>query len=294
MRVANNSIFNAVANNIMRNQERFLKLNETIASGKRVHKLSTDPAALTQILRLRTSTASIGQYQQNIDRANSWLTLSETSLTQVEDVLMRAKELAISQASGTANADSRGAAAVEIGILLQQTIEAGNAKVGNQFLFAGRKTDAAPFQADGTYQGDGGTIDFEIGQGNFMAINTPGDVIFRGVSGGVDVIDVLRDLKAALDANDQTGVQNLLGPLDQSLNQVIKGRTEVGAKMSRLITQRDKLMEVSDHLTEVLGETEGADLAKTISDLTQQQFVYQASLAASAKIVQPTLLDFLR
>jgi len=294
MRVANNSIFNAVANNIMRNQERFLKLNETIASGKRVHKLSTDPLALSQILRLRTSTASIGQYQQNIDRATSWLTLSEASLAQVADVLMRAKELALSQASGTANADSRTAAAVEIGILLQQTIEAGNAKVGNQFLFAGRKTNVAPFQADGTYQGDGGTIDFEIGQGNFMTINTPGDVIFRGAGGGVDVIDVLQDFKAALDANDQSAIQNLLSPLDQSLNQVIKGRTEVGAKMSRLIAQRDKLMEVNDHLTEVLGETEGADLAKTISDLTQQQFVYEASLAASAKIIQSTLLDFLR
>jgi len=96
MRVANNSLFNAVTNNIMRNQERFLKLGETISSGKRLHSLSTDPPALAQALRFRSAIASVGQYQENIDRAHSWLNLSEISLTQVEDVLMRAKELAVS------------------------------------------------------------------------------------------------------------------------------------------------------------------------------------------------------
>jgi flagellar hook-associated protein 3 FlgL len=294
MRVANNNIFNAVTRNVMRNQERFLELSETVASGKRVHKLSTDPPALGQMLRFRTTVSTIEQYQQNIDRANSWLSLSETSLTQAEDVLMRAKELALSQTTGSASTDSREAAAVEVDILLQQIIEAGNAKVGNQFLFAGRKTNAAPFRHDGTYQGDGGALEFEIGQQNFMTINTPGDVIFKGSGGGIDVLNVLQDLKTALEAGDQAGIEALLTPLDQGLNQVLAARTGVGAKMSRLTTAKDKLTETSDHLTQMLGETEGADLAKTISDLTQQEFVYQASLAASAKMVQPTLLNFLR
>jgi flagellar hook-associated protein 3 FlgL len=278
----------------MRNQERFLQLNESIASGKRVHKLSSDPPAVGQILRFRTSIAAVEQYQQNVERANSWLTLSEVGLTRVSDVLMRAKELALSQASGTANADSRAAAVVEIDGLLQQTVESGNARMGNQFLFAGRKTDSAPFLTDGTYQGDSGTLDLEIGQGNFMTVNTPGDVIFRGAGGGVDIIQVLQDLKTFLETNDRSGVESLLNPLDQSLSQVVNARASVGVKMDRLIAQRDQLAQVNDQLTQMLGETEGADLAKTISDLTQQQYVYEASLAVSAKIVQPTLLDFLR
>src|SRR5918996_4927654 len=98
MRVATNSIFSAVTNNIVRNQESFLQLNESIASGKRVHKLSSDPPAVGQILRFRTSIAAVEQYQQSIERANSWLTLSEGSLTQVSDAFMRAKELALLQA----------------------------------------------------------------------------------------------------------------------------------------------------------------------------------------------------
>jgi flagellar hook-associated protein 3 FlgL len=294
MRVATNSIFSAVTNNIVRNQESFLQLNESIASGKRVHKLSSDPPAVGQILRFRTSIAAVEQYQQSVERANSWLTLSEVSLTQVSDAFMRAKELALLQASGTANADSRASAAVEIDGLLQQTIQAGNSRLGNQFLFAGRKTDTEAFLADGTYQGDAGTLDYEIGQGNFMTVNTPGDMIFRGAGGGVDVIKVLQDLKTALETNDQSGVQSLLNPLDKGLSQVINARTGVGVKMDRLTAQKDQLAEVSDQLTQMLGETEGADLAKTISDLTQQQYAYEASLAVSAKIMQPTLLDFLR
>jgi flagellar hook-associated protein 3 FlgL len=207
---------------------------------------------------------------------------------------MRAKELALSQASGAVSADSRSTAAVEIDGLLQQTLEAGNAQWGNQFLFAGRKTDTAPFLANGTYQGNSGTLDYEIGQGNFMTVNTPGNVIFGSAGGGVDVIKVLQDLKAALATNDQSGVGSLLNSLDRSLSQVVNARTNVGVKMERLIAQKDQLEEVSNQLTQRLGETEGVDLAKTISDLTHQQYVYEASLAASAKIIQTTLLDFLR
>jgi flagellar hook-associated protein 3 FlgL len=293
MRVATNSIFNSVANNIMRNQERFLDLNESIASGKRVHKLSTDPPTVGQILRFRTSIASVAQYQQNVERANSWLALSEASLSHVSDALMRAKELALSHATGTASADSLAAAAVEVDGLLHQTVEAGNARLGNQFLFAGRRTNTAPFLADGTYQGDSGTLDYQIGQHGSMTVNTPGDALFRGAGGGVDIIAVLQDLKTALEAHDQSGVESLLQPLDQSLSQVVNARAVVGAKMERLTAQKDQLTEVSDQLTQLLGETEGTDLAKAISDLTQQQYAYEASLAASAKIIQPTLLDFL-
>ncbi len=294
MRVATNSIFNAVANNVMRNQERSMNLEEAISSGKRLDKLSTDPPAMAQTLRFRTTIASLEQYQRNIDQGTSWLNLTEVSLSQVGDVLMRAKELALSQTSGTANADSRRAAAVEINGLLQQAIQAGNAKVGNQFLFAGRKTNAGPFSSTGTYQGDSGTIDYEIDEGAFVTVNTPGDVIFKGAQGGVDILNSLQSLQTALEANDQASIQAQLDPLDQSLNQVLNARADVGAKMNRLETQQGKLADVHDQLTQTLGKTEGIDFAKAISDLTQQQYVYQASLAASAKMIQPTLLDFLR
>jgi flagellar hook-associated protein 3 FlgL len=220
--------------------------------------------------------------------------MSEISLTQVEDVLMRAKELAVSQSSGTANTTSREAAAVELDTLIQQTLQAGNAKLGNQFLFAGRKTNVEPFQASGAYQGDGGNIDIEIGQDNFMSINSRGDEVFRGAGGGVDVIGVLQTLKTSLETDDRSSVEALLNPLDQSLNQIVTARSGVGAKMSRLDAERSRLAEVGDLMTQMLGETEGTDLAKAVSDLTQQQYVYEASLAASAKMLQPTLLDFLR
>jgi flagellar hook-associated protein 3 FlgL len=207
---------------------------------------------------------------------------------------MRAKELAVSQSSGTANTISRAAAAVELDTLIQQTLQAGNAKLGNQFLFAGRRTSVEPFQANGAYQGNGGTIDVEIGQDNFMSINTPGNEVFRSAGGGVDVINLLQTLKTAMEADDRSSVEALLNPLNESLNYIVKARAVVGAKMGRLDAERGRLAEVSDLMTQMLGETEGADLAKTINDLTQQQFVYEASLAVSAEMIQPTLLDFLR
>ena len=135
---------------------------------------------------------------------------------------MRAKELAVSQSSGTANTISRAAAAVELDTLIQQTLQAGNAKLGNQFLFAGRRTSVEPFQANGAYQGNGGTIDVEIGQDNFMSINTPGNEVFRSAGGGVDVINLLQTLKTAIEADDRSSVEALLNPLNESLNYIVE------------------------------------------------------------------------
>jgi len=294
MRIANNNIFHTVTSNLARNQERFFRTEQVAASGKRLQRLSTDPPALGRMLRLRTTIASQDQYQRHIDQATSWLNVTDASLTQVADMLMRAKELTLSQASSTANAETRAGTAKEVDMLLQQAIQAGNAKLGNQFLFAGRKTNVVPFSSSGSYQGDSGTIDVEIGQGTVVTVNTPGDVAFKGAGGGVDLLSVLQTLKTALEGNDRAGVEAQLTPLDNSLNQVVKARAEVGAKVARLSREKERLLEANEHVMRVLEETEGADLAKTLSDLAQQEFVYQASLAASARAIQPTLLDFLR
>ena len=127
----------------------------------------------------------------------------------------------------------------------------------------------------------------------FLSVNTLGDVILKRAQGGVDIPNVLQSPQTALERNDQAGNPGQLDPLDQSLNQVPKARSDVGAKMNRLETEQGKLSDVHDRLTQMLAEAKGTDLAKGISDLTQQQYVYQASLAARAKIIQPTLLDFL-
>ncbi|MBI3330020.1 MAG: flagellar hook-associated protein FlgL [Nitrospinae bacterium] len=294
MRIANNSIFNAVVNNMMKNQERFLKLGEDMASGKRVHKASDDPPTLTRILGFRTTVASLDQFQRTINQATSWQNVSEANLTHIEEVLIRAKEVALSQASDTVSADSRKAAAKQVDALLQEAVQDGNAQFGNQFLFSGRKTNVAPFLSDGTYQGDSSTIEVEIDGGTLVTLNTPGDVAFKGVKGGVDIFGVLQDLKKALEANDRPGIAAQIDALDRGVNQVLNVRTDVGVRMIRLASEQDKLTGVSEQLTQLLGETEGVDVAKAITDLTQQQFIYQASLAATARTIQPTLLDFLR
>jgi hypothetical protein len=95
----------------------------------------------------------------------------------------------------------------------------------------------------------------------FLSVNTPGDVIFKGAQGGVDIPNVLQSPQTAFERNDQAGNPGQLDPLDQSLNQVPKAGSDVGAKINRLETEQGKLSDVHDQLTQMLAEAKGTDLA---------------------------------
>jgi flagellar hook-associated protein 3 FlgL len=75
---------------------------------------------------------------------------------------------------------------------------------------------------------------------------------------------------------------------------LIGARAVVGALSNRLEAAGSRLGELEQSTTQLLSETEDADMAKTLVDYSMQQSVYQAALKAGSQLIQPSLLDFLR
>jgi len=114
-----------------------------------------------------------------------------------------------------------------------------------------------------------------------------------GIWGSTDLMGSMILLQKSLLNNDQDGTGRLLENLDAGIQHLLNLRASVGAKAVRLETTASRLIDMELSFTKLLSDTEDADITKLATDLASQESNYQASLAASARIIQPSLLDFL-
>ncbi|UCD94147.1 MAG: flagellar hook-associated protein FlgL [Candidatus Zixiibacteriota bacterium] len=115
-----------------------------------------------------------------------------------------------------------------------------------------------------------------------------------GIFGSPDILGSMMILVDALRNNDREVTGQIIGNLNDAMQELLNHRASVGAKVIRLETTDSRLTALDFNFTKMLSEVEDADLTKLISDLASQENSYQAALIASAKIMQPTLLDFLQ
>jgi len=184
----------------------------------------------------------------------------------------------------------------EIEQLKAQMIQVGNTQYNGRYIFAGFKTTTQPFsETKNSYSGDNGVIEFEVGAGgNKIAVNVTGDKVFDVSGGTSQLLTVMDKLKNALDSGDHQAVSNLIADVDKQLENVLAVRAEVGAKSNRLDLIQNRLQDDNYNFTALLSKNEDVDLAQVITNLQMDENVYRASLAAGARIIQPSLIDFLR
>jgi flagellar hook-associated protein 3 FlgL len=115
-----------------------------------------------------------------------------------------------------------------------------------------------------------------------------------GISGSPDVLGNFIYLIDALKNNDQESIAYVIGSLDAAINHILNDRASVGAKMIRMETTGSRLMDYNLEVTRLLADTEDADMVKLVAELATQENVYTAALNSAAKIIQPSLLDFIR
>jgi flagellar hook-associated protein 3 FlgL len=181
MRIADKMTFDQVNRAITKNRSEISNLQNQAATQKRVTKPSDDPIAAARVLGERVDLRGNEQYVKNLNYAKGFLDFSEQSLSDLGDILVRAKELAISQASdASANPQTRRGVAEEIKQLRNHAIELGNRKLGERYIFGGYNTTQAPFDEHGAYRGDDGELKIHIDKDAFLAMNVPGSFVFEG------------------------------------------------------------------------------------------------------------------
>ncbi|MBX3021066.1 MAG: flagellar hook-associated protein FlgL [Bdellovibrionales bacterium] len=181
MRIADKMQYEQVKGNIAKNRTQMSELQNQAATQKRVTKPSDDPLAASRVLTNRIDLQGNRQFSKSLNYAKSFLEFTDQSLGDLSEVLMRAKELAISQSNdGSANEESRRVVATEVEQLHNSMINIGNRKLGDRFIFGGFKTQTAPFDGQGRFNGDDGEMNIHIDKEAFVPMNISGGRVFLG------------------------------------------------------------------------------------------------------------------
>ena len=297
MRVSSNAVYNTIIGNLFKNSERLLKAQVKVATEKRINKPSDDPIGMGKVLDYRKRLASIDQYQSNIAKGKAGIQMTETTLDMVSDLLNDAKEIAMEQSAGSVENATREIAAEQIAAIREQVLQLANTKLGGKYIFAGHKTDEPAFSDTGSYNGDSGKIKIIIDENTEVKINLTGEDIFPTTgSSDSNAFTVLNKLQAALEASVyvQSEVADQANLLEEARDQVNLARASSASTFKRLESHDGMLDSFKLRIEDMLSKTEDADLATSIVELQFEERAYEAALSASARVMQPSLLDFLQ
>ncbi|RKY64929.1 MAG: flagellar hook-associated protein 3 [Candidatus Latescibacterota bacterium] len=299
MRISNSTMGSSLLEGLEQILKRLNSCQTQVATTKRINKPSDDPAATAEVLRINSNLRANKQYLRNIQRAEGWLGVTENVLDQISSLLSGLRALAVQGASDTLGADDRQALAHQVNQDLETLFGHSNTTFGGKYIFAGTRTRTAPYTATRDASGqitavsasgeNSGKILHQIGKTERLQVNVTGTELFE--SGIFATVIQLRD---GLQANDTQAVGRAIEELDRHLNTVAELTSSVGAKVKRLQLAENRAQDDSLVLTDMLSRAEDVDIVKAVSELQREQAVYRAALAATAQIIQPTLMDFLR
>lgn len=299
MRITNKTMVNTFLNNLNNNLTKMSKYQDQMTSGKEIRKPSDDPFGATRSMELNTAINRNDQYLRNIDDSIGWLDTTDTALGQVNDSLQRIRELMISSASGTKTQTDIDANKMEIIQRIEEITQAGNTMFDGKYIFAGNQTTAVPFEniSSGviSYVGDDGPVNRELAPNVTLKINVTGEKMMNGA--GINLGATLSSIKNALDLNSPDFPKisgDLLGDIAKQIDNVLNLRGETGAKSNRMESAKAKNEEETYNTTEILSKVEDIDLAEKIMQYKVMENVYNSSLMTNAKILQQSLIDFLR
>jgi flagellar hook-associated protein 3 FlgL len=296
-------IFNQQVRGITDSQASWLKVGEQLSSGRRVSNPSDDPIAASRSVVLSQSQAQSSQYATARSFASQSLSMEENSLSSVTSSIQDAQTLIVYGSTGTLSDDDRASIATQLEGIRSQLLNQANSQDGNgRYIFAGYKTDTAPFTDDGTgvtYAGGTDAISQKVDASRTMTVGNTGDSVFMSITGNAkaepdgspsetNLFDMLDSAIAALkvpqdDADDATKqtFQNAMDKtnrgLSNSLNNVLSVRSAVGTKLAELDTLDAQGNDRDTIMASQMSDLVDTDYTSAISSYTMQQTALQAS-----------------
>jgi len=288
---------------LRRNLNQMHKTQNQLTTGKSFSRPSDNPVMVSRALSLETEVGRNAQYKRNIEDASGWVETTDGALNEIGSSLNRLRELAIAAANGTNSEAEYKAYDIEVGQLIQGLSQIGNSKYDGRFLFGGTNTLESPLSVDEATglianTGNDQRIRHEVLPGVQVEINITGHEIFESKGAtGESLSEVLAKFKKGLaDAGSEerkTIGGDILKQLDEKIERVLTIRAKNGATSNRL----EAMLSLNDsealNLTELLSKAEDIDFAEKVMQFAMMENAYKASLSTGAKILQPTLLDYL-
>ncbi|MCC6653385.1 MAG: flagellar hook-associated protein FlgL [Candidatus Eisenbacteria bacterium] len=258
------------------------------STGRRIRTLSDDPVDAAQIMRMESQARDIDQFRRNGTFATTKLATEDIALTTVRDVLQRAKTLAAATTSADVGDPGRLSTLASVRQLREEVIALGNTRVGNEYIFGGDRSNVAPFQADGTYVGDGNTRQLAINDGVSVSLNHSGQPLFTDSIAGLD------NLIQQLQTGTPDQVSAAITDLEDATQQVMRMQSETGARMRDILDTGAALAKQNAALLDRRDALRDVDPAESIIKAQTEQAALERAYAVVSRVLESTLTNYLR
>lgn len=298
MRVTDRMMSMNLSQHLHNSMRRMDKFYDRLSTGKKFSRPSEDPMGALFSMRARNDIEINDQFRRNVESAEDWLNNTDNLLDNLGKIAHRASELMVQAANETYEQTSFDSIAKEVEELREGLLELANTRFGDRYIFSGQRTQSPAYErvvgpdtgeVSFNYLGDDGGITFRLAPGAEVSINLNGEEVFQ------PFFDILGDFMENLSNGDSQAIsQEDKAAINQQMDNFLAQRAEVGALGRRMELSKERLLDQEVYLRKSLADAESADIAKVIAELNMEENVYRSALAAGARIVQPSLIDFLR
>lgn len=254
-------------------------------------------------INYRTELNNVEQFSRNIGEAYNWLDTTDDTFDKVGSALQRASELMVQASSDTTTPDDREKIDAELNQLREHIRSLANTKIGDSYIFSGTKTNTAPFNVTtNKYEAPkdenkptdskdplNKPIEIEVFDGINIQINTTPIQLFRDIDDMFDKIskDIKNEVSGSELSSHITAIDNIMG-------KILTTRADIGARQNRVELMDARLQSQEVIATSRMSENEDIDYEKAITEMITQESIHRAALSVGGRIIQPTLVDFLR
>ncbi|MCR1875432.1 flagellin [Paraclostridium bifermentans] len=321
MRITNGSVMSTYLRDLQNNLQSMDKLNTQLNTSKQVNKISDDPFKTVKIMNVQGEINNVEKYNYNCDEITGWLDITDESLDRVGNLTSEIKTL-LTSIQDTFGPDEIKAVQTEINEKIKQVGETMNTTYAGKYVFGGSVTDQPPVRVEtdptsglakivinntdknGNIDPDlsarlDASLKSEISDGITMDYNLTIKNITSTIgkeTGKKSGLDILNDVVQKLNSDpvDMDEIKKLSSDLGDYMNDVLNNRSLIGAKTNTVSAVKDSNEENILEMKGTFSQMQDVDYADKFMELKEAQMVYNATLQVGAKLLQPTLLDYLR
>jgi flagellar hook-associated protein 3 FlgL len=263
---------------------------EQAVTGQRINRPSDDPGALSEVHRLYHTIEDLGVYKQNSDFSSGILNEMDNALSGVQDIIIRAKEIATQMSNGNYTATDRANAAPEVQELYNSLVTLANTNTHGRYVFAGDAYQSPAFTAAGVYQGLNTTPSARIADNQWAQTGYDGSQVFQS---NVDIFAAMNGLLTALQTNTVANVQAAMTSMDTATDQISTWRASIGAEVNASDDAAATGEAMSTQFSNRLNSLLNIDQSAVYLDVNDLRNSYESTLRVSATSNQTSLFELL-
>ncbi len=282
--------------NLTANLSRMAQLQEQLASGKALNRPSDSPIQTVEAMQYRSDIRRNDQFQRNASDGLNWLGMADNTLTSMLSTAGRVRELVLQGMNGSTDPVQRGNIAQEVISLRDTLIGMGNTKYLDRPIFGGNAGGTAAYDPSGAFIGSADDqIERRVGPNQKVRVNLTGPEVFGhdGAGAGGNLFQIVNQIATDLQTNP-AALSSDLQAFDTQLVTMQNQLGAVGARYNQVDGMKSRAEDQQVTMKNGLSDVENIDLPKTIVDLQLQEIAYKSALSATSRVIQPSLLDFLR